>query len=111
GGGRGVRRRRGGRSGNRGVHHGPFGRNWLFNGGRLGKFHGIDFLAPPGHLGGALGRGQDAQRGAVLVGQVVQGQAAEDVVHHRAGQPDVRVVGQAGRLEPHVGEFGHVRVQ
>ena len=42
---------------------------------------------------------------------MIQREAAEDVVHHRAGEPDVRVVGQAGRLEPHVGELGHVRVE
>ena len=74
----------------------------LFDGGRLGKFHRVDLLGQPGrivagHLGGALGGGQDAELGAVLVGQVIQREAAEDVVHHRAGDPDVRVVGQAGR--------------
>src|ERR1700758_5044281 len=59
GGHRAARRRRGGGSGGRGVHHGPFGRNWLFYGGRLGKFLGIHLLAQPGgvvpgRLGGAL---------------------------------------------------------
>ena len=56
----------------------------------------------------ARGAAAATELGAGLVGQVVQGQTAEDVVHHRAGEPNVRVVGEAGRLEPHVGELGGV---
>src|ERR1700722_15424540 len=61
-----ARRRRGGGGGGRGGEHGPFGRNGLFYGGRLGKFLGIHLVAQPGgvvprHLGGGVGRGQDAE--------------------------------------------------
>ena len=46
-----------------------------------------------------------------LEGQVVQGQAAEDVVHDRLRHPDVGVVGEAGGLEAQVGELRDVGLQ
>ena len=42
--------------------------------------------------------------GALVVGQVVERQAAEQVVDDRRGEAQVRVVGHPGRLEAHVGE-------
>ena len=47
---------------------------------------------------------EDAQLGPLLERQVLEGEAAEQVVHDRAGEADVGVVGHAGRLEAHVGE-------
>jgi CDP-glycerol glycerophosphotransferase len=64
-----------------------------------------------GELGSPFGSGQDAHLGPRLVRQVVERQAAEHVVHHRAGDPDVRVIRDPGRLEPHVGELLHPLLQ
>ena len=50
----------------------------------------------------ALARGEDVQLGALLERQVVDRQAAEDVVEDRRGDAQVRVVGHAGRLEARV---------
>ena len=59
----------------------------------------------------ALVGGVDAEALAGLEVQVVQGQAAEDVVHDRLRHPDVGVVGEAGRLEAQVGELRDVGLQ
>src|SRR4051812_42179582 len=61
--------------------------------------------------GGPLLGGEDAEFGPLVVRQEVQRQPPEDVVHHRTGDPDVRVVGHAGRVEAHVHELRHVRLQ
>ena len=52
-----------------------------------------------GQLGGALAGRQNAHVRARVVGQVIQGQPPEHIVQNRAGDPDVGVVGDAGRLE------------
>src|SRR5439155_7419191 len=90
---------------------GPFGRG-LDRGGGAHALH-VGLLVAPGgavavDLGGALGGGEDADLPAGDLGQVVQGQPAEDVVDHRLGDADVRVVGHPGRLETHVGELADV---
>ncbi len=52
----------------------------------------------------ALAGGEDVELRALLQRQVVDGQAAEDVVEDGAGDPQIRIVGHAGGLEASVGE-------
>ncbi len=47
----------------------------------------------------------DAELCALLLGQVIQREAAEDVVHDRLRHPHIGIVGKAGRLELHVDEL------
>ena len=54
-----------------------------------------------------LADGEDAQLGALLDGQVLEGQAAEQVVDDRRGEAEVGIVGHAGRLEAHADERLH----
>ena len=61
-------------------------------------------------LGPLLG-GEDAELGPLLDREEVERQAAEDVVEEAGHQAQVRVVGQAGRLELHVGVLAHERGQ
>ena len=41
----------------------------------------------------------------------LRAEPAEDIVHDRLGEPDIRVVGDAGRLEARMGELVHQRLQ
>ena len=80
------------------------------------------------HLGAARGHGQgllharqrglqaladreDRELGALVGGEVLHRQAPEQVVHHRGGEADLRVVGHPRRLEAHVRERLDERAQ
>ena len=56
----------------------------------------------------ALVGGEDAEVGPLLLRQVVDGEAAEDVVDERRGETKLAVVGEAGGLELHVRVLPHV---
>ena len=62
-------------------------------------------------LGRTLLRREDAQLGALLVGQVVEREAAEEVVEHAGGDAQVGVVGHARGLEAQVGELRDVELE
>src|SRR5579875_3347449 len=57
-------------------------------------------------LGPLTGR-EDAKLEALVVGEVVDGEAPEDVVDQARGETEIRVVGDAGRLEAHVRVLPH----
>src|SRR5262245_36090752 len=84
----------------RGLHDRQLGR-------RLGLDGGDYLLDRRAELLGRLGRGgllafvdrPDAERLALLDGQVVEREPAEHVIHERGCEPDVRVVGHPAGLE------------
>ena len=59
----------------------------------------------------ALARREHAHLDALVVGQVLDRELAEDVVDEAGGDPDVGVVGHARGLEAHVGEHVDERLE
>src|SRR6056297_3048137 len=81
----------------------------LSRGGR-GNLRLLVAVALVEHLGPLLDR-VDTERLTLVVRQVLQRQLAGEEVHHRGGEPDLVVVGHPGRLEAHVHELRHVRLE
>jgi len=94
------------------VRHSRHGRGAPSRGQPLSDRHSADIGQCPFAVERAatLLGGEHAVLGPSCIRQEVQRQASHHVVRQRRGDPDVGIVGNAGRLEPCVDELANPRL-